>query len=114
MFVAMLKGVIAAPIVLAAAAWVAGAPFWARLTTSEVLQLLLTGFVGYGLGIALMVRAFRELGAARVGALFSTTSLFAAVGAVVVLGESPSLTLLGAALLLGVGVLAIVTERHVP
>jgi drug/metabolite transporter (DMT)-like permease len=114
MFVAMLKGVLAAPLVLAAAAWVAGAPFWARLTASEVVQLLVTGFIGYGLGIALMVRAFRELGAARVGALFSTTSLFAAVGALVVLGESPSLTLVGAALLLGVGVLAIVTERHVP
>jgi drug/metabolite transporter (DMT)-like permease len=112
MFVAMLKGLIAAPLVLAVAAALAGAPFWQRLTLAEALQLLLIGFVGYGLGIALMVRAFRELGAARVGALFSTTSLFAALGAIVVLGESPNLTLACAALLLGVGVLAIVTEKH--
>jgi drug/metabolite transporter (DMT)-like permease len=112
MFVAMLKGVVAAPLVLATAGVLAGAPFWQRLTLAEALQLLVIGFVGYGLGIALMVRAFRELGAARVGALFSTTSLFAALGAVLVLGESPNLTLAGAALLLAVGVLAIVTERH--
>jgi drug/metabolite transporter (DMT)-like permease len=59
-----------------------------------------------------MVRAFRAIGAARTGALFASASLFAALSAILVLGERPTLTLLAAAALLTVGVAAIVTDSR--
>ncbi len=112
LFVAMMKGALAAPLVLLLALVLRGSPWWQHWTTRQAVEMLVIGFIGYGLGLALMVRAFRELGAARVGALFASTSLFAAAGAVALLGERPTLQLAYAALLLGAGVLTIVTEKH--
>jgi drug/metabolite transporter (DMT)-like permease len=111
-FVAMSKGTIAGPLTLGLAAALRGTPFWQHWTTTHIVQMLAVGFVGYGIGIALMVRAFRELGAARTGALFASTTLFAAGAAVVVLRETPTPFFFVAAGILAVGVLTIVTEKH--
>ena len=111
-FVAMLKGALAGPLVLVLAALLRGAPFWHFWTAAQLWQMLAAGFIGYGLGLALMVRAFRELGAARTGTLFASTSLFAALGSVIVLGERPTPFLFIAAAVLAAGVATIVTEKH--
>jgi drug/metabolite transporter (DMT)-like permease len=106
------KGALAGPLVLVLAAGWRGVPFWRGWTIVQLLEVLGVGFVGYGIGLALMVRAFRELGAARVGALFASTSLFAALSAILVLHERPTLVFAGAAAILATGVGAIVTEKH--
>ena len=111
-FVSMSKGAIAGPLTLALAAVLSGTPFWWNWTATQLAQMVAVGFVGYGVGIALMVRAFRELGAARTGALFASTTLFAAGAAIVVLRETPTTFLLVAAAVLAVGVSLIVTEKH--
>jgi drug/metabolite transporter (DMT)-like permease len=112
LFVAMSKGAIAGPVVLAVAAAVAGRPFWRGVSPALVPSALALGFVGYGLSLALIVRAFRELGAARTGALLAPSSLFAALAAIVVLGERPTPLLGAAAAVLAVGVWLIVTEQR--
>jgi drug/metabolite transporter (DMT)-like permease len=71
------------------------------------------GFIGYGLSLVLFVLALRELGAARTGAYFSTAPFIGAVLAVTMFAEPVSLTLIGAAALMGIGVYIHLTETHV-
>ena len=73
---------------------------------------LLVGWLGYGVSLALFVVALRELGTARTGAYFSTAPFAGAVLAVLLLGETVTVTLLVAGALMAAGVWLHVTERH--
>ena len=73
---------------------------------------LALGAVSYGTSLVLFILAIRELGAARAGAYFATAPFFGAAGGLVLLGESPTAGLLGAAALMGLATGLLVYERH--
>jgi drug/metabolite transporter (DMT)-like permease len=70
------------------------------------------GFFGYGVSLVLFVLGLRHLGAARTGAYFSTAPFVGAVLALPLFGETPTLALIGAALLMGIGVYLHLAEAH--
>jgi drug/metabolite transporter (DMT)-like permease len=70
------------------------------------------GLLGYGASLALFVLALRTLGSARAGAYFATAPFLGAALAVIFLHEPVQSGFLIAALLMAVGVLLHVTERH--
>jgi drug/metabolite transporter (DMT)-like permease len=72
----------------------------------------LVGFVGYGLSLALFVRALRDLGAARTGAYFSTAPFVGAAIAIAWLGEAPTPSFWIAGALMALGVWLHLAERH--
>jgi drug/metabolite transporter (DMT)-like permease len=76
------------------------------------LSALMVGFLGYGVSLVLYVRALRELGTARTGAYFSLAPFIGAALAVVLWREPITVPLMGAALLMGVGLWLHLTERH--
>jgi drug/metabolite transporter (DMT)-like permease len=103
-----LKGLIAGPVNVALALWAGSSiPALAAIVGAAVV-----GFLGYGVSLALFVRALRDLGAARTGAYFSTAPFFGAAAAVLALGEPITARLAAAAGLMGLGVWLHVTERH--
>lgn len=71
------------------------------------------GFFGYGVSLVLFVLALRHLGTARTGAYFSTAPFLGAALALILFGEPISLPLIGAAVLMAVGVYLHLSERHV-
>ena len=73
---------------------------------------LALGAVSYGTSLVLFILAMRELGAARAGAYFATAPFFGAAGGLVLLHESPTAGLLGAAALMAVATFLLVHERH--
>ena len=103
-----LKGLIAGPVNLALGLW-AGGSFPA---VSPLLIGGLVGFLGYGVSLALFIRALRELGTARTGAYFSTAPFIGALAAVLFLREPVSVQLVVAGLLMGLGVWLHLTEKH--
>jgi drug/metabolite transporter (DMT)-like permease len=68
------------------------------------------GFFGYGLSLVLFVFALREIGAARTGAYFSTAPFIGAIIGLIVLNEPLTKALVGAGLLMGLGVYLHFTE----
>jgi drug/metabolite transporter (DMT)-like permease len=78
----------------------------------SLLAALVLGFLSYGASLTLFVLALRHLGTARTGAYFSIAPFFGTALAIVLLGEPVSLRLLGAGLLMGLGVWLHLTERH--
>jgi drug/metabolite transporter (DMT)-like permease len=82
-------------------------------TSGAILGASLVGLLGYGVSLALFIRALRALGTARTGAYFSTAPFLGAVGGVVILGESVTVALAVAGGLMAVGVWLHLTERHV-
>ena len=70
------------------------------------------GFLGYGLSLALFVAALRPLGAARTAAYFSLAPFLGAIASVLVLGDPLTPRLGLAALLMGLGALLLLSERH--
>ncbi len=70
------------------------------------------GFCGYGLSLVLFVLGLRHLGASRTGAYFSVAPFVGAVISLLILREAPSIALLAAGALMGVGVWLHLTERH--
>ena len=70
------------------------------------------GFFGYGVSLVFFVLGLRHLGAARTGAYFSTAPFIGAALALPLFGETPTLALIGAALLMGIGVYLHVAEAH--
>ena len=70
------------------------------------------GFFGYGLSIVLFVIALRHLGTARTSAYFSTAPFVGAILSVVIFAEPITIKLIGAAILMGIGVWLHVSERH--
>jgi drug/metabolite transporter (DMT)-like permease len=73
---------------------------------------LALGAVSYGTSIVLFILAMRELGVARAGAYFATAPFFGAAGGLLLLGESPTPGLLGAAALMAVATWLLLHERH--
>jgi drug/metabolite transporter (DMT)-like permease len=72
----------------------------------------LVGLIGYGASLVLFVLALRQLGAARTGAYFSTAPFIGAVLAVLLLAEPVSLRLIGAGVLMAIGVYLHLSELH--
>jgi drug/metabolite transporter (DMT)-like permease len=70
------------------------------------------GFFGYGLSLVLFVLALREIGAARTGAYFSTAPFIGAFVGLIALHEPLTISLIGAGLLMGLGVYLHFTEQH--
>ncbi|WP_275434158.1 DMT family transporter [Lichenicola cladoniae] len=104
----MLKGLVAG-IVNLSLALAGGAEIPA---TTVVLSAGVVGFFGYGVSLVLFVLGLRHLGAARTGVYFSLAPFLGAVLAVVILGDTISVTLLAAAGLMGVGLWLHLAERH--
>jgi drug/metabolite transporter (DMT)-like permease len=76
-----------------------------------IVAAMTLGFLAYGVSLALFVVALRHLGTSRTGAYFSIAPFFGAVLALAS-GESFSLPLIGAGLLMAVGIYLHLTERH--
>ena len=74
--------------------------------------VLLIGFLGYGVSLALFVLALRGLGAARSGAYFGLAPFLGAAIAIGVFRESTSPLFWGAGLLMAVGLWLHLTEQH--
>ena len=104
-----LKGLIAGPFNVVIGLWAGG-----LITLSPALLLAgITGFLGYGVSLALYVVALRHLGAARTGAYFSTAPFLGAAVSIFALGESLTLGLVIAGGLMAIGVWLHVTEYRV-
>jgi drug/metabolite transporter (DMT)-like permease len=73
---------------------------------------VLLGAASYGASLLLYVHALRDLGAARAGALFASAPFVAALAALTLLPERPSLALAGAGLIMAAGVALIVRAPH--
>jgi drug/metabolite transporter (DMT)-like permease len=75
-------------------------------------EILLLGFLGYGVSLVLFILALRQLGTSRTGAYFATSPFVGAALAVWLFGEPTSLAFWAAALLMLLGVWLHATERH--
>jgi drug/metabolite transporter (DMT)-like permease len=106
--IAALKGLVAGAVNLTIAT-VTGAEFPPVTVT---MGASLVGLLGYGMSLALFVRALRDLGAARTGAYFAIAPFAGAVAAVVSLGEPLTVQLAAGGALMLAGVWFHVTERH--
>lgn len=103
-----LKGLVAGPVNLILGLWFGGSlpPLSPMLIAGAV------GFIGYGVSLVLFVLALRDLGTARTGAYFSTAPFLGAITAVVFLREPITVQLVGAGLLMAIGVWLHLTESH--
>ncbi|QXQ17482.1 DMT family transporter [Pseudomonas tolaasii] len=79
---------------------------------AQLGPVLLVGFLGYGVSLVMFVLALRGLGSARTGAYFSTAPFLGAAVALLVFGESVTVTFWVALALMAVGVWLHLTERH--
>ena len=106
--IAAIKGLLAGTVNLALA-FVHGAhlPALGAITGAGVV-----GFFGYGLSLVLFVLALRHLGTARTGAYFSTAPFLGAALALFLFREPITIPLIGAAMLMGIGVYLHLSERH--
>jgi EamA-like transporter family len=77
-----------------------------------VAAACVVGFFGYGVSLVLFVLALRHLGTARTGAYFSTAPFLGAALALVLFREPVTAQLVGAALLMALGVYLHLSERH--
>ncbi len=107
-WIAMVKG-LAAGVTNLALALALGAT-WP--SAPVVLGAALVGFASYGASLALFVVGLRELGAARTGAYFSVAPFFGAALAVGLLGDPLTVPLLVAGVLMALGVVLHLSERH--
>jgi len=72
----------------------------------------LVGFLGYGISLVLFVLALRQLGAARTSAYFSTAPFIGAVVAIAMFGEEITARLIGAGILMAIGLYLHISEAH--
>ena len=73
---------------------------------------LALGFFAYGVSLVLFIYALRHLGAARTGAHFSTAPFIGAALAVPLLGESITLSLIAATVMMAIATWLVLTESH--
>ena len=106
-WVAAVKGLVAGVINLALA-FATGASLPAAMAA---LGAMTVGWLAYGVSLALFVVGLRHLGTARTGAYFSVALFFGALLALF-LGESLTIPLAVAGLLMGLGVWLHLTEHH--
>ena len=107
LFIAGFKGLVAGATNLLIA--IPGAEWPAAEVVGAVM---LVGFLGYGVSLALFVVALRGLGTARTGAYFSTAPFIGVVTSILVLGDVPSPWFWAAGGLMAVGVWLHLTEHH--
>ena len=107
-YVATFKGGVAGIANVAIARWL-GSP-WPDPAGLSAAALL--GFGGYGVSLVLFVVALRHIGVARTAGYFSLAPFFGGALAVVVFRETVTLSLVGAGMLMAVGVWLLLTERH--
>lgn len=106
--IAMIKGLVAGAVNLGLAlAQGATLPSPAALAGAAAI-----GFLGYGVSLVLFVLALRHLGTARTGAYFSTAPFLGAVLAIALFDEPITVQLLGAAVLMAIGLYLHLAERH--
>ena len=106
--IAGIKGLAAGTVNLCVAA-----SLGAALPAPEVAAAAaVVGLLGYGVSLALFVVALRQLGTARTGAYFSTAPFIGAAASFALLGEAPDAFFWVAAVLMAVGVVLHLTERH--
>ena len=106
--IAAIKGVVAGAINLGfALAHGAHLP-----AAAAVFQAAVLGFFSYGVSIVLFVLALRHLGSARTGAYFSTAPFLGALLALALFHEPVTAPLVGAAVLMAIGLYLHLTERH--
>ena len=87
--------------------------FGAKFPSAPVItSAMLVGFLGYGLSLALFVLALRHIGTARTGAYYSIAPFLGAGVALLFFREPVSSFFWGSLLLMGIGVLLHLTERH--
>ena len=80
--------------------------------SSRVMAALALGFFGYGVSLVLFVLALRHLGTARTGSFFSIAPFVGALVSLAVFGQAPSVALIVGAVLMGLGVWLLLSERH--
>ena len=73
---------------------------------------MVTGFLGYGVSLALFVVSLQRLGTARTGAYFSAAPFIGAAAAIPLLSDPVTPQILIAGLLMGIGVWLSLTENH--
>ncbi|WP_124948781.1 DMT family transporter [Sulfuriferula thiophila] len=106
-WIASVKGLVSGTVNLVLAVWLGAAlPSLPHLAGSMVV-----GLFAYGVSLTLFVVGLRHLGTARTGAYFSIAPFFGAVLAIL-MGEPVTLPLIGAGLLMGLGVWLHLTEHH--
>jgi drug/metabolite transporter (DMT)-like permease len=107
-FVAMVKGLVAGITnIVIAFAYGAAIP-----TAIAVLSGGVLGLLCYGVSLVMFVIALRHLGTARTGTYFSIAPFVGAVIAVTFLGDPIRVSLVAAAVMMGMGVWLHLTERH--
>ncbi len=106
--IAAIKGLVAGGVNVAGA-FAFGAPLPA---VGLVALALVVGLFGYGISLSMFVVALRYLGTARTGAYFSVAPFVGAIVSVALFHESLRFELLGAALLMALGIWLHLTERH--
>lgn len=106
-WLAAVKGGVAGPVNLVLA-FALGAQLPAVITTVAALA---TGFISYGVSLALFIVGMRHVGTARAGAYYSVAPFFGALLAVV-LGDPLTWPLLVAGALMVLGVWLHLAERH--
>jgi drug/metabolite transporter (DMT)-like permease len=109
-WVASIKGLVAGTTNLLLA--VALSPDVALPSWPSLGAALLVGFMAYGVSLSLFVVGLRHLGTARTGAYFSVAPFFGAALSIVLLGEPLTKQLVGAGILMALGVWLHLTERH--
>lgn len=72
----------------------------------------IVGFLGIGVSLVMFMLGLRHLGTARTGAYFSLAPFIGALIAVIGFGEAVTLSLIVAALLMGIGLWLHLSERH--
>lgn len=107
-FIAMTKGLVAGSTNLVLALLTHAA--WPG--TGAVAGAALLGFASYGMSLTLFVIGLRHLGTARTGAYFSVAPFFGAVLSIALLGESVTMPLLMAGVLMALGTWLHLTEHH--
>jgi drug/metabolite transporter (DMT)-like permease len=107
-FIAMTKGLVAGSTNLVLALLTHAA--WPSVGVIAAAGLL--GFASYGASLVLFVISLRHLGTARTAAYFSVAPFFGAVLAIGLLGEPITVPLVGAGILMAVGVALHLMERH--
>jgi drug/metabolite transporter (DMT)-like permease len=106
--IAMLKGLVAGTVNV-----LLGLLSGGRLPgIGTIAAMGLIGFVGYGISLTLFVLALRHIGTARTGAYFSTAPFVGAIIAIAVFGDSLTVTLVIAGVMMAAGVWLHLTEHH--
>jgi drug/metabolite transporter (DMT)-like permease len=105
--VAVFKGLLAAPLALAAARLLGE-----RLPSPPVLAIaLLVGTLSYGASLACFILSLRTIGLARTGAIFATAPFIGAIASSIALRERPTVAVLCAGALMALGVRLLMGRR---